>query len=255
MRTRYPDLLLVAALTVVGAAVVLTSVGGGMTRVVLGLPLALVLPGYALTAALFPEQGLGLLDRLTLTLGTSLAGLTILGLALNWTPWGLTPATWTVALATLTLAAALVAIRRRQGRVAEPVRFSLGGISRRQWATFALGAVMLVAAVMVDRTGALEPRGAGFTQLWILPGTQPGGEEVRIGITSGEPSTVAYRLELESGSQVVRTWSTIELAPGKTWQATVAVNPIRPGARTAAVLFRLDFPDIAYRQVALAGSK
>src|SRR6266550_3262361 len=237
VRPRHPDLLLVAAFAVVAAGVVLTSPGGGITRVVLGLPLALVLPGYALT------------------LGSSLASLAILGLALNWTSWGLTPASWTVAVATETLAATLLAIIRRRRRATDPVRFSLGGISRREWGTFGLAAVTLVAALMIVRAGALEPRAAGFTQLWILPGTQTGGDEVRIGITSQERSTVTYELDLESDSQVVQTWSSIELAPGKTWQAEVMVKPIRPGARTAAVLFRLDLPHIAYRRVALAGSK
>jgi len=255
VRARYPDLLLVAAFTVVAAAVLLTSFGGGMTRVVLGLPLALLLPGYALTAALFPDAGPGLPERLTLTLGSSLASLAIVGLALNWTAWGLTPATWTVALATVTLAAVLVAIARRRRRLTEPVGFFLGNLSDRQWATFGLAALALVTALIIGRAGALEPRGAGFTQLWMLPAAQVGANDVQIGITSQERFPVAYRLELESGSQTVRTWSIIELDPGETWQTTVAVTPIRPGARTAAVLFRLDLPQVAYRQVALAGTK
>ena len=254
MRGRHPDLILVAALAVLGAVVVLSSFGGAVTRIALGLPLALALPGYALTAALFPAPTLGLAERLTLTLGTSLAMLAMVGLALNATPQGLTPATWAIALATVTLVAALVAVRRRQAHAFESVRSPLGGLPAEQWSAFGLAALALTAALLIARSGALAPPGAGFTQLWMLRGTQPAANAVRIGVTNSERSTLTYRLDLESGSQVQNTW-TFALAPGQSWQTTTSVNPIPAGAPTAAVLFRLDMPDQPYRQVALAGSR
>ncbi|HET9849391.1 MAG TPA: DUF1616 domain-containing protein [Candidatus Dormibacteraeota bacterium] len=251
MRPRYPDLVLVAALAVIGAVVVVTSLGGPVTRLALGLPLALVLPGYALTAALFPGSTLGVPERLTVMLGIGLASLVIVGLVLNWTPWGLTPASWAVALATVTLPATLVAAIRRRGSAEQRVDSPLGGISPEQWSTFGLAALALTAALLIARSGALTPQGDGFTQLWMLPRAQANANQVRIGITSRERATVVYRLELESGSQVQTTW-TFKLAPGQSWQTTAAVSPVRRGAQTSAILFRLDVPDLPYRQVALA---
>jgi uncharacterized membrane protein len=253
VRPRHPDLLLIVALTLTGVAAVMTSPGGGLIRLLFGLPLALVLPGYALTAALFPGPAPGPAERIALILGISLASLAVVGLALNVTAPGLTATTWTAALATLTLAAVLLAVRRRKRHPEETVRFPVDAISIRQWTTFGLAGLVLIGALLIAREGALEPRGAGFTQLWMLPQAQPAGSEVRIGVTSRERSPVVYRLELESGSQVQTSWL-LELAPGESWQTTVSVKPVA-GARTAAVLFRLDRPGPPYRQVALASSR
>lgn len=251
MRPRNPDLLLVAGLAVLGAAVAITSLGGPVGRLVFGLPLALILPGYALTAALFSGSTPGLPERLTLMLGIGLSNLVIAGLVLNATPWGLRPETWAVALAAETLTATIVAVIRRRGTAVEPVHARLDGISPQQWSTFGLAALAVTAALLIARSGALTPQGTGFTQLWMLPRMNANPNEVQIGITSQERSTLTYRLELDSGTKVQSTW-TFTLAPGKSWQTTAPVNLTPGGARTAAVLFRLDAPDLPYRRVALA---
>ena len=251
MRARHLDLVVVAAIAVIGATVVLTSFGGGVLRVAVGLPLALMLPGYALTAALFPGASVGLPERVTLTLGVSLATLVVVGVALNATPQGLTPVSWSLVLAAVTLAAALIAVRRRK-RGTMPLRFSLLSISPETFSAFGLAALLVAAALVIAHAGALAPQGAGFTQLWMLPGTASAAN-VRIGVTNKESSTLGYLVELESGSQVQSSWK-IELAPGESWQTTVAINPSRPGAATAALLYRLDLPGHVYRQVNLAGA-
>src|SRR5207248_8776698 len=182
-------------LTITGCGVILTSVGGSVARVTFGLPLALILPGYALTAALFPTRQIGVAERLTLTIGISLAGLALVGLGLNWTPWGLTVPSWTTSLGGLTLAATLLALMRRPPRPAERVIRPTAKIAAHHWAIAGVSGVVLILAFMVARGGALEQRGDGFTQLWMLPDSRPTANEVHIGITSQERSVVAYRLE------------------------------------------------------------
>jgi uncharacterized membrane protein len=59
-------------------------------RIILGLPLMLFLPGYALIATLFPRKGdLDGIERIALSFGLSIAITPLLGLGLNYTPFGI----------------------------------------------------------------------------------------------------------------------------------------------------------------------
>ena len=89
-------------------------------RYVLGSIFVLWLPGYAFTRALFPstlsgetpKAGLDTIERIALSLGTSLALVPIVGLLLNYTPWGIRLVPITLSLLVLTLILAAVAIVR-----------------------------------------------------------------------------------------------------------------------------------------------
>ena len=59
-------------------------------RYVTGSLYVLFLPGYLLIEALYPEErSLSPLERLALSLGLSLAVVPLIGLVLNYTPWGI----------------------------------------------------------------------------------------------------------------------------------------------------------------------
>lgn len=59
-------------------------------RYVLGALMTLFMPGYALVEALYPRgDELRSLERLALSIGLSLAILPLIGLILNYTPWGI----------------------------------------------------------------------------------------------------------------------------------------------------------------------
>ena len=59
-------------------------------RVIFALPVILLLPGYALIAALFPRrEDLDAIERITLSFGLSIAVVPLVGLVLNYTPWGI----------------------------------------------------------------------------------------------------------------------------------------------------------------------
>jgi len=57
------------------------------------LPFILFIPGYILVFALFPakktDRGIDTLERLVLSFGLSIAVVPLIGLALNYTPWGI----------------------------------------------------------------------------------------------------------------------------------------------------------------------
>ncbi|WP_254272328.1 DUF1616 domain-containing protein [Haloarcula marina] len=112
-------------------------------RVVFGLPLVLFLPGYALIAALFPEAGsppdaaeeneintgIDGIERVALSFGLSIAVVPLIGLALNFTPWGIRLAPILVGVGGFTTAATVIASLRRQA-LPEDERFS---VPYREW--------------------------------------------------------------------------------------------------------------------------
>ncbi|MCC7570509.1 DUF1616 domain-containing protein [Candidatus Micrarchaeota archaeon] len=85
------DLVLVLALAVLASVLTLVMPFADLPlRAPIGLVLVLFLPGYALAAAIFPRRaGPGHIIRGALSLGLSLAMVLLIGLALNFSPWGL----------------------------------------------------------------------------------------------------------------------------------------------------------------------
>jgi uncharacterized membrane protein len=59
-------------------------------RVVFALPMVLFIPGYVLIAALFPgKKDIDNIERIALSFGLSIAIVPLIGLGLNYTPWGI----------------------------------------------------------------------------------------------------------------------------------------------------------------------
>ena len=85
------DLLIVMGLVLLTDLFVLTpGLSESVLRNILGLPLVLFLPGYALIAALFPAKSdLDGIERTALSFGLSIAVVPLIGLGLNYTPWGI----------------------------------------------------------------------------------------------------------------------------------------------------------------------
>ena len=96
-------------------------------RIILGLLLVLFLPGYSLIAALFPRKDdLDGIERIALSFGLSIAVVPLLGLALNYTPFGIRLVPVLVVLSMFTVSLAVVAGVRRQG-LPEGERFVVEG--------------------------------------------------------------------------------------------------------------------------------
>ena len=84
-------------------------------RIILGLPLVLFLPGYALIAALFPRKDdLDGIERVALSFGLSIAIVPLLGLALNYTPFGIRLSPVFTVLSVFTISLAICAYVRRR---------------------------------------------------------------------------------------------------------------------------------------------
>lgn len=217
-------------------------------RLFLAVCLAFFLPGFALTAAALPSN-LRIEERLTLSVGLSLALAALGGLLLNWTPWGLTAASWASFLVAVTLLGIAVALGRTRRRPAVRVR----GPSIRavivHGLLFALAGSVLAASLMGARRGAEQQTQAGFTQLWLVPLDET-REVARLGIRSQELEEATYQLRLESGERLLHHWPAIKLEPGQQWETEVVVQK-GAGEALVASLGRSEFPAAEYRRAFL----
>lgn len=251
------DILAVIALTLIAIILALLVPASNVAFRVLALPLVLVLPGYALTSALFVRQALGITERILFSLAVSLIVVIAGGLLLNLTPFGLQAGSWAVLTGTITLAACAVALARRRGQnVSAPEwlrdrRFSL---TFPQGLLLGLAALITCAAVALSIIGAQEQPYPGFTQLWILPASGAHAQHsVLLGVKNMEKTAMDYRLVLHAGSKVIQQWSSIDLKPGENWEATVAIKQTGKVGPTQveAALYRDTAPGTIYRHVDL----
>jgi hypothetical protein len=85
-------------------------------RWILGSIFVLFLPGYVTVQALFPEgKELDSIERVALTIGLSLALTPLIGLVLNYTPWGIRLNPIVTALTLFTIGLAMIGTVRRYG--------------------------------------------------------------------------------------------------------------------------------------------
>ncbi|MBN2260327.1 MAG: DUF1616 domain-containing protein [Clostridiales bacterium] len=81
-------------------------------RYLFGGLLVFFLPGYSLIKLLFPSKEIDNIERTALSIGLSLALVPIIGIALNYTPWGITFIPITLSLFAVTSIFATIAIVR-----------------------------------------------------------------------------------------------------------------------------------------------
>ncbi|HEX5159260.1 MAG TPA: DUF1616 domain-containing protein [Ktedonobacterales bacterium] len=106
--------LLCIMLIVAGEFILVGSgIASGPVNIVFGVLLALVLPGYALSAAVFRMRSVRTAERAALTLGISLSVAVLGGLVLDALPSGLETQTWLFLLGGVTVIASVIALWRR----------------------------------------------------------------------------------------------------------------------------------------------
>ena len=111
----FADLILVMVWLAAGVLVIYTPVlNTHPVRYVLTIPLMFFIPGYSLSTALFPKKGdISIIERIAISFGFSIAVVPLVGLGLNFTPWGIRLDPIVISLTIFTLLTILVAYYRR----------------------------------------------------------------------------------------------------------------------------------------------
>jgi uncharacterized membrane protein len=227
---------------------------------IIALPLVFILPGYALTAVLFPRRTLDFLESLVFTLCLSLLVVMVGGLVLNLLPSGLNTISWAIFSGCFTLAASIGALIRRHGQslfslleLEQPQHLSIA-LTPRQVLLLGLAGIIVVAAIVFSIVGATRQTRAGFTQLWLLQANakQP-DTSVQLGINNKEATAMNYSLIVEMNGKVVKTWSSIHLRTDTQWNTVLPLGAARLAKETKVevLLYRTDAPTTVYRHVVL----
>jgi len=248
------DLAVIVGLSILLA--VLAAFTTGPLRIALGVLFVLFFPGYTLVAALFPRRGsLDPLERTALSFGLSLAVVPLMGLLLNFTPWGIRPNPVLVSLLLFIIIMAAVAWHRRH-RLAPEERFgprllprftSLSHSWKAQGTWGRTLTLLLVLAVVGGVTTAAyaisRPKtGERFTEFYILgregraenyPSQLVLGDEgrVTVGIVNQEHETTTYRVEVTIDAETVGVRDVITLDHQGKWEEELGFVPTRAGPR------------------------
>jgi hypothetical protein len=218
---------------VCGAAIVFSA--PTVVRAVAGVPLALFLPGYAVTAAVFARHRLDWVTVLVLSFAFSFVVVILGGLLLNALPPGLTESSWAALMVLATIGAAGVAAARVERDVAPPRKRALPHLTRVEMGLLGLTIMLISAAAVLARTPLPAAGVRGYTTLSIVPRASSAGT-VTFGVQSSEKRRTAYRLKVLENAHRVRVDRHLTLAPGQRWSLPISVD--RSARRLDAQLFR-----------------
>jgi uncharacterized membrane protein len=252
------DIFAVIVLTIIIVVLAFTAPLSWVPVRTLTLPLVLVLPGYALTEAIFAERRLRDPERLVFSLGLSLIIVIASGFVINFTPFGLRVSSWAISLSAITLGACGAALLRRKRQSVSAsgwLRTGNVGLTFRQVLLLGLAALIVCGAVVVSIIGAERQQYPGFTQFWILPatGATKAKNAVRLGVSNMESKAMQYRLIVNVDGKVIKQWASIDLEPNEKWEATLIIPQMEHTGteRVEALLYRMDTPTRIYRNVVL----
>jgi len=185
-------------------------------RKVIGLPFILFFPGYSLITFLFPEKrSLDGIERVALSFGLSIAITPLIGLALNYTPFGIRLGPILLSLASFNILFSLLAMQRRF-RTRDPFIPEIDVKRAVEWEEMGkldrILTVVLVIAIITSIAILIyiivtPKQGEKFTEFYILG---PEGKAadyptklwvgqnatVLIGIANHEYRTVNYTVEI-----------------------------------------------------------
>ena len=90
MKIRLPNGLLIIDILTGLLVLTILVIPSSFLRIVLGLPFLMFFPGYVLVTALFTRVGeIDRIEKIALSFGVSIAVTALIGLGLNYTPWGI----------------------------------------------------------------------------------------------------------------------------------------------------------------------
>jgi uncharacterized membrane protein len=217
---------------------------------VLGVPFVLFFPGYTLVSALFPgRKDLGGIERLALSIGLSLAVVPLVGLALNYSPWGIRLASIMASLFMLTLLLSFVSNYRRSKlpteqklNVSIPIKMPRWSAMHKSDKLFIVGflvGMVTVGGVAVYLVSAPKT-GQKFTEFYMLgsngqladyPTNLTLGESgtVTLGVVNNENENATYRIVITLDNRTIGAFNNIALSNGATWQQNYTFTPAKTG--------------------------
>ncbi|MGB4421655.1 MAG: DUF1616 domain-containing protein [Methanosarcina flavescens] len=250
------DLLIVIGLVLLTDIFVLApGLNETILRNVLGLPLVLFLPGYTLIAALFPAKSdLDGIERTALSFGLSIAIVPLIGLVLNYTPFGIRLLPVLVCLSIFIFIMCWLAYIRRASlpeTEAFEISFSAAALSLKneilekpeskldRALTIILILSILMSVATLEYVILTPKEGEHFTEFYVL-GPQGIADNYTTDYTLGQSGTmivgivnheyrpVNYTMQVKLENQLLplpENLQHITLDHNETWEETVTFTP------------------------------
>ncbi len=278
------DLPIVAALVLLtDLFILIPELAATPIRTVLGLPMVLFLPGYALIAALFPSKDdLDGIERLALGFGLSIAVVPLIGLGLNYTPWGIRLIPILVSLSVFTLFMCVVAVYRRAqlpsekafsvspGEVYESLKAPVSSQpeSRLDRILTIILVISVLASVVALAYVVVSPKqGEKFTEFYILGMdgkadnytthfTLGDDGQVIVGVVNHEYERAKYTMDIRLNNDSLSIPSNVKsfsLEHNATWERPVVFTPNSVGnnMKLEFLLYKNDNLTVPYRDLHL----
>jgi len=222
----------------------------GLLRIILALPFVVFLPGYTLLLDIFPRQNdIAGCRRIILSSCLSIIIVVIIGLVLNYTPWGITPfPILTGTFLFILLTASIAWYRQHNLPVKERLRYTVE-ISFSRWLHMngpgrILSVIMVIAVLTV--IGSLgyamttPDREDAYTEFYIR-GPSDNATEIPQEATTGQPvqimvvvinhehEALEYHVEIVSDGTVIDNLTTGTLDHEEQWRTTTDFILTAPG--------------------------
>ncbi|MFL5901612.1 MAG: hypothetical protein ACJ75S_10500 [Solirubrobacterales bacterium] len=221
---------------------------GGLPKALALVPLALILPGYAISAAMFTPGSITRGERLAYTFSLSVGAAAIGGLAWQLL-FGLSRASWAFVLVAIVLVAARIARSRRAATSSDPAqrRSRLPRLDLTTALAVLAALILTVVAVEAASDGLRDQRAEShFSSLWALP-YGPAEESVEIGVQNHQGSVYTYGLSVDRAGIPVWLWEG-RLGAHKRKQVILGVSEIPGSGPLAVTLYKSGVP---YRRTEL----
>ncbi len=265
---KFSELHLINLIAILLIGVVLV-VPNNPLRIPLGLLCVLFSPGYALMAALYPRRDdLIPLERLALSFGISLAVVPLIGLMLNYLPWGIRTVPLLISLAGfIAMCSAAAWGRRHTPRAERAMRIGpvFAQIRRFSWLQLAISAAAVICLGAIGWRVYAVPwqHREAFTEFYVLgPAGKIGDYPVRViagqptevivGLINHEHQQATYVIAVEADHRPLTTLGPITLSDGQEWEGRARFRPLGGAGRAEIqlLLFRKGVP-VPYRLLRL----
>jgi uncharacterized membrane protein len=246
-------------------------------RTLLGIPLVLFIPGYVLIAALFPKKNdLDGIERIALSFGLSIAIVPLLGLGLNFTPWGIRFGPIIATLILFTLFFVVIAHVRRLRlspgeRFIVPLKAALAGMKEEfqtsqnktdKTLTFILILSIVISLIALVYVIVTPKQGEKFTEFYILGPQGRAADYPRevslktpinltVGVVNHEYSNINYTLRVKINNDTLSERK-LQLSNNETWENPISftINQTGSNLKLEFLLYRED-QEVPYRETHL----
>ena len=273
------DIMITSVWTVMTVIfVIIPAIENSIVRTILGLPFVLFIPGYVMIAAFFPKKdNLDSIERIALSFGLSIAIIPLLGLMLNYTPFGIRLIPILVTLCVFIVIMTTVAIYRRN-MLSEDAQFSVrfdeiyetikNEISAPKSKIDRILSVILIFSIILA-IGTLvyvivTPKiGEKITEFYILGSSGKADNystELKVGsstnlltgVVNHEYSPINYTIQIVIGKDLLLS-KKLMLNNNETWENNISFIPDKAGndEKLELFLFKENNFTVPYRELHL----